>query len=100
MSREGFSLVEIKEEGEAVESFRKEVIENLLRTEHNAWVKVRERLGWSYGEERDDEKMTNPNLVDWEDLDPKVKEKNRRTFVALPKLCDKVGLKIVDNNKK
>ena len=100
LSREGFSLVEIKEDGEAVESFSEDIIESLLRTEHNAWVKVRERLGWSYGEERDDEKMTNPNLVDWEDLNPKIKEKNKRTFVALPKLCDKVGLKIVDNNKK
>lgn len=35
---------------------------------HRQWVMVKEALGWTYGEIKDDVKKTHPNLVDWEDL--------------------------------
>ena len=93
--REGYSLVEIKEKGSAIKSLDSDLIEDILKTEHNAWVRMREQLGWSYGKEKDDVNLTNPNLVDWDVLDEGVKENNRKTFRALPDLCKKVGLKIV-----
>ena len=39
----------------------------------------------------------NPNLIEWDLLDDDIKESNRTTFRNLPKLCDKVDLKIVKN---
>jgi hypothetical protein len=54
-------------------------------------------LGWTYDAVKDDVAKTNPNLVEWDQLDHETKELNRRTFRNLPQLCGNVGLKIVKN---
>ena len=91
----GYDVVDKEENGTAIESFDDDVIEYLAKREHNAWYKLRINLGWKYGDKKDDELKTNPNLVLWEDLDDSTKLSNKHTFENLPKLCDSVGLKIV-----
>ncbi len=91
----GYDVVDKEENGIAIESFDDDVIEYLAKREHNGWYKLRINLGWKYGDKKDDELKTNPNLVLWDDLDDSTKLSNKHTFENLPKLCDSVGLKIV-----
>ena len=99
LAQEGYNFVPIDEPGDAV-IFGKDdegLIREICIKEHNEWCLMRERLGWSYGKERDDEKMINPNLVPWNLLRRTVRDANMNTIKQLPELCEKVGLKIVKN---
>ena len=91
----GYNVVPKESKGDPVRSFDDDVLEYLAEREHNAWYKVKVNLGWKWGDEKDAEEKTNPNLVEWEELDDGTKISNKRTFENLPNLCDEVGLKIV-----
>ena len=79
--------------GNDVDRIPDDVVESLSKRTHDAWCVMKTRLGWSYGEDRD--KMQNPNLCDWKDLNVRVKDLNRNVFINLPRLCKETGLKLI-----
>ncbi|MBQ2636577.1 MAG: hypothetical protein IJG09_07780 [Methanobrevibacter sp.] len=98
LSELGYDVVDATSPGEAILAFDEDSIDYLAQREHSAWCKIRFNLGWKYDSVKDYEAKTNPNLVDWDDLDYETREANKRTFVNLPKLCENVGLKIVKSD--
>ena len=49
---------------------------------HNSWVRAYKEMGWSYGEVYDPERKIHPDLVAYDELDPKEKVKDE-VFVRL-----------------
>ncbi len=88
-------LVSMEHPSNGLEELSEEQVEYLAKRDHAEWYNSKLNLGWQYGEEKTAE--TNPNLVEWDDLKPEVKASNKRTFEVLPRLCNEVGLKIVEN---
>lgn len=93
----GYDMVDIEEPGVAISAFDNDSLKYLAQREHEGWCKLKINMGWKYGPVRDDDMKTNPNLVDWDDLEYAKKDANIHTFRNLPDLCRNVGLKIVKN---
>lgn len=93
----GYDMVDIEEPGVAISTFDNDSLNYLAQREHEGWYKLKINMGWKYGTVRDDDMKTNPNLVDWDDLEYAKKDANIHTFRNLPDLCRNVGLKIVKN---
>ena len=93
----GYDVVDAKSKGNAIEYFDEDSLEYLAKREHNAWYKLKVNLGWKFGPVRDEDKKINPNLMEWEYLDLKQRQSNKRTFRNLPQMCKNVDLKIVKN---
>lgn len=93
----GYDVVDVESPGVAIPSFDEDSIEYLAQREHNAWYKLKVNLGWKYDSVKDEDAKTNPNLVEWDELDYDAQESNKNTFRNLATLCDNVGLKIVKN---
>lgn len=53
---------------------------------HESWVKAYEDMGWRYGPERDTEAKTHPDMVDFDDLEPREQIKDR-VFVELCRIA-------------
>jgi len=51
-------------------------------TAHDSWMKKYKEMGWKYGKEYDPDKKTHPDLVPYEELDPREKVKDD-VFLAL-----------------
>jgi hypothetical protein len=49
---------------------------------HDDWVKAYESMGWRYGPNRDPERRTHPDMVPYDDLEPRERDKDA-VFVAL-----------------
>jgi hypothetical protein len=75
-------------------AFREDEANELARVEHERWRRERERAGWSYGAERDDEKKLNPYLVPWEKLGPEQREQNLAAMRHLPELLAGIGYQL------
>lgn len=71
-----------------------ELIEQLARNVHDVWAKSRMDEGWSYGEQRDDNKKHHPCLVEYDELPDLEKEYDRNTAMGTLKLIKKLGFKI------
>jgi len=52
------------------------------KTAHDSWMRKYVEMGWQYGEVYDPEKKTHPDLVRYEELDPKERVKDD-VFLAL-----------------
>ena len=83
----GYEFVSIDDPREAVSGFDYDEIEHFAKREHESWYKLKLNLN----------EVSNVNFVEWDDLDRKVKHKNRETIRHLPEMCadEYVGLKIV-----
>ncbi len=68
--------------------------EILARNVHEVWAKSRIDQGWTYGEERNDEKKTHPCLVPYEELPEMEKDYDRHTAMETLKLVIKSGYTI------
>jgi RyR domain len=53
---------------------------------HDDWVKAYEAMGWRYGPVRDPEAKTHPDMVRFDELDPRERDKDA-VFVALCELA-------------
>jgi hypothetical protein len=49
---------------------------------HDDWVRAYEAMGWRYGPERDPEARTHPDMVPYDELEPRERDKDA-VFVAL-----------------
>ena len=94
----GYDVVDSQSKGEAIEYFDEDALEYLAKREHNAWYKLKINLGWRFAPVRDENRKLNPNLVEWDALNVKNKDDNKRTFRNLPQMCKNVDLKIVRNS--
>ena len=83
----GYEFVPITDPREAVELFDYDEIEHFAKRVHESWYKLKLNLN----------KVTGRNFVEWDDLDRKVKQKNRETIKNLPDMCkdEYVSLKII-----
>lgn len=69
-------------------------LEDLSRREHERWNQERERAGWSYGPQRNNDGKHHPLLVPWQQLSEIHKEKDRDTVRNLPRLIAKAGFRV------
>ena len=90
----GYSITQLRDWGAGEKNFTPQEVEIMARKEHERWCQERWDGGWTEGPERDEQKKTNPDLVGWEDLEEKEKEKNRRFVRGLPKTLAKAGFQI------
>lgn len=70
------------------------LLEQMAKNVHETWAKTRISQGWTYGEQRDDEKKTHPCLVPYEELPEEEKEYDRNTAISTLKFIMKSGYKI------
>ncbi len=74
------------EEAKSTEAFEfsEQEIENLARMEHERWM-----------QERRIKQPDHPDLLSWEKLTPEEKDKDIRAVKAIPRILEKVGLRLV-----
>lgn len=77
-----------------------ELAEMLSKNTHEIWAIGRKQEGWKYGTIRDDNLKTTPCLVEYEDLPENEKEYDRNTAIETLKLIQKLGFKIIKEDKK
>lgn len=70
------------------------LVEQMAKSVHETWAASRISQGWTYGEQRDDEKKTHPCLVPYEELPEEEKEYDRNTAISTLKFIMKLGYKI------
>ncbi|WP_405295019.1 RyR domain-containing protein [Methanobrevibacter sp.] len=76
--------------------FSSDDIDDLAIYEHRDWCRERRGTGWIHDEDNDDRiNKVNPNLVKWEELDEPTKQFDRDAISNIPKLLDKIGLKVI-----
>jgi Trk K+ transport system NAD-binding subunit len=74
--------------------FTEEETIKMARLEHDLWRRAKEEDGWIYGEQRDENKRTHPDLVSWNDLPEREVEKNMAAVQQLPALLAQIGFQI------
>lgn len=72
----------------------KSLVEKMAINVHNVWAQSRLDQGWTYGEKRDDSKMTHPCLIDYDSLPDIEKDYDRNTAKETLKLILQEGFKI------
>ena len=70
------------------------ISEKLAEQVHEVWAQGRIKEGWTYGEERNNEKKQTPCLVPYDELPESEKEYDRNTAYATLKLIVKLGYEI------
>ena len=68
--------------------------EQLSKNVHEVWALERIDLGWTYGNERNDELKHHPCLVPYEKLPESEREFDRNTALSTLKFIYKLGFKI------
>ena len=71
-----------------------ELTELIAANVHDVWAKARISEGWTYGEIRDLDAKTTPQLVSYEELPEEEKEYDRNTALETLKLIVKLGYRI------
>lgn len=71
-----------------------ELTEAIAENTHEVWSQNRLNEGWTYGPERDDDKLKHPDLLPYSDLPEGEKEYDRATAMNAIKLIVKLGYKI------
>ncbi|MCZ6830961.1 MAG: RyR domain-containing protein [Gammaproteobacteria bacterium] len=71
-----------------------ETLEVLAQLEHRRWMADKHLAGYSYGEQRDEDRMLHPDLIPWEQLTEADKEKDRDNIRQIPELLHLQGQKI------
>lgn len=94
MEKEKYIPQPIDTNGVALPDELMQLVEKMAKNVHEVWAETRIAQGWTYGEERDDEKKTHPCLIAYEDLPEEEKEYDRNTCLGTLKLIMKLGFKI------
>jgi len=69
-------------------------IEAMAEIEHGRWAEERRREGWSLGQQRDDDALVHPDLVDWEALPMERQDISRRLVAARPTMLAEVAIQM------
>lgn len=89
----GFRITAMDEDGKPENL--SDHIEILTTLEHRRWSAERSLAGWRYSPVRNNETRETPNLVDWDKLDEKIQEFDRKMVEHIPKVLSRVHKKIV-----
>lgn len=76
-----------------------ELQEAIAENVHDVWAEARIKEGWTYGKERDDEKLKHPDLIPYTVLPDSEKEYDRLMAFNTIKLVKKLGFDIVRRDK-
>ena len=68
-----------------------ELCELISKNTHEVWAAGRIKDGWTYGEQRDDEKKHHPCIIPYEELSEAEKDYDRNTSMETLKLIIKLG---------
>jgi len=91
----GYATVPFTEQGDAMDSLNREVVERYAILEHEDWMHGKERFGWTYAPVRDDSFKRHDCLVPWSELPDNQKQKDIDTAKNIIKLATIAGMKIV-----
>ena len=69
-------------------------MEILAQIEHRRWMADKQLAGYNYGDNRDEDLMTHPDLIPWEMLSEVDREKDRDSVRQIAGLLALQGLKI------
>jgi hypothetical protein len=83
----------VKEEPTIVKLTERE-IDILAEYEHNRWLNHKKETGWSYGEVKDSELKTDPELVEWDMISESVKDKVREMVRIWPDILGECNFAI------
>ena len=72
-----------------------ELSETIAENVHNVWASERLKQGWTYGEQRNDEKKETPCMVPYAQLPESEKHFDRETAMNTLKLVSKLGYDLV-----
>lgn len=76
-----------------------ELTEMIAANVHDVWAVGRIKEGWTYGEDKDPDKMTTPCLVPYDELPESEKDFDRNTAMETLKLIMKLGFTITKETK-
>ena len=76
---------------QASAKFTKNESEKLAREEHIRWVKQKFADGWRYAPETEKSKKLHKDLVPWDQLSEKEKDKDRTLVKGIPKILGRAG---------
>lgn len=68
--------------------------EKLAENTHENWAQLRIKEGWKYGDQRDDDKKTHPDLVPYHQLSDSEKEYDRMTAMETVKAIVALGYRV------
>ena len=80
-----YDVVSVKESEIFIEFTAKE-LEVLAKNEHMSWYSYMKKIGWKYGEVKDNTKKTDPALVTWDNLTSDKKNKAYEMVRIWPKI--------------
>jgi hypothetical protein len=89
----GYDVVSVKEKQTFIEFTTKELC-ILAENEHMRWYHNRKKVGFKYGEVKDNKKKTDPALVPWEKLPEEKKNKVYQMVKIWPEILAKSNFKI------
>lgn len=75
-----------------------QLAKTIARNVHDVWAQSRISEGWTYGEQRNDEKRQTPCLIDYDHLSEEEKAYDRNTSIETLRLIMKLGFKITKDN--
>ena len=71
-----------------------DLVEEMARNVHEVWALNRMEQGWTWGEKRDDQLKTHPDMLPYDELTEEEKDYDRNTSLETIKLILKLGFKI------
>ena len=88
-----YDVVAVKE-SEVFMEFTAKELEILAKDEYKSWYNYRKKVGWKYGEVKDNTKKIDPELVAWNNLTNDKKNKIYEMVKAWPEILAKSNFKI------
>jgi hypothetical protein len=90
----GYRISPLQDWDADMRTFTESEIKKMARLEHELWRQAKEADGWIYGEQRDENKRTHPDLIIWNDLPEGEREKNLAVVRQMPALLARIGFQI------
>lgn len=80
---------------EKKDAFPDEVVELLAEQEHDRWVRLKLRQGWSWGPDRDDQLQLHPDMLPWQEMTDEERTKHYGADGA-----SRIGIKLLPKKEK
>ena len=75
-------------------------LEELSKLEHDRWMQLKKREGWTYASETSKKEKKHQSLLPWDQLSDSDKEKDRALVRAIPKILAKVGYTMIKLDRR
>lgn len=94
LAASGYHISPLQDWSASEMTFQEEEVEQMACREHDMWCETKQAAGWRFGDEKDAEKRTHPDLLPWEKLPACEQEKNCNYIRQLPGLLARIGFQI------